>query len=130
MATITKDPGRQNVLVAEVDFDYTLDEATAVAAVDVPAGARVIGGGIKWDTAWNSATSATAKVGDGAVDNRYATGVNAKTATWTALTVTGYKYAQADTIDVHITNVGAPTAGAARLIVMYVIDDKANEYQS
>ena len=130
---ITKNSDRQCVLVASVDFTYAdLTSGSQDAAINMPPGSSVIGGRLVIETAFNSATSDVAIVGDGADDNRYlasasiaATGI---IGTWL---VTGYEYTAADTIDIQWTGTGAaPTAGAGRLEVEYIIDGRGGETQT
>ena len=122
--------GRQFPLVAHQDFDLSeLTSGSAIAAVKVPAGARVIGGGVMIDTAFDSATSDVMDVGDGDDDDRYsATPIDVSAAGYTALDITGYKYTTTDFIDLIWTGAGtAATEGAGRLIVEYIIDNRTNE---
>lgn len=126
---ISKQAGRQWALVAEAEFAFdSYTSGVAEAAIDIPVGARVVGGYVAITTAWDSATSATLIVGDGDDPNRYADAVNAKTLGSTNLGLgLGYLYTAKDTIDVTITDVGAPTVGAGRVVVFYTIDNRANE---
>ena len=126
---ITKQVGRQWALVAEAAFQFdSYTSGVQEAAIDIPVNARVVGGYVSIETAWDSATSATLIVGDGTDDNRYASAVDAKAAGSTNLGLgLGYLYTVKDTIDIQITDVGAPTAGAGRVVVFYTIDDRANE---
>lgn len=128
--SITKNAARQYPLSAEVDFDYAdLTSGSAVAAIDVPAGAVIVGGELVVGTAFNSATSDVISIGDGGSATRYENAQDVKTAAgiW-PLTLTGYRYTEADTIDVTWTGAGtAPTAGAGTLRIQYVIENRANE---
>ena len=129
--SITVDSGRQDLLVADVDFTYAdFTSGSPAAAIEVPAGAVVVGGFIVIDTAFDSATSDTIIVGDGGDDNRYANAVNGASAALTALTITGYEYTETDNIDIQWTGVGAaPSAGAGRLVVHYYVDGRAAQNQ-
>lgn len=125
-----KNAGRQSPLVAEVAFTFEdLVSAVAKAAADLPAGATVVGGEVIIDTAWNTGTTDVLDVGDGDDPNRYsASAINLKVAGRTALTLTGYKYAAADTVDLTKTAVGtAPTQGAGRLHLNYILSGRASE---
>ena len=125
--------GRQYPLVTWVDVAYgDLTTAVAAALADVPAGATVVGGAIIVDTVWNSATSDVADIGDGDDPNRYtASPVDLTALGRTALTLTGYKYASGDTIDITWTGTGAaPTTGAARVEIEYLLEGRANETQT
>lgn len=129
---ILKDSGRQYPLVAKVDFTQPdLPTGTAVLAVDLPGGARVIGGQIAVTTAFDSATSDTLTVGDGTTADRYAAGVNGQVAGVTALTPDELANG-ATSAGVYITNTAAGaegTAGVGFLEVHYVIEGRANEAQ-
>lgn len=129
---ITKDCGRQTVLSAEVDFTFAdiTDDAAANPAIDIPAGAVVVGGELVVTTAFDSTTSDVADIGDGGDTDRYsATPVNLQAAGATALDVTGYRYTANDTIDIAWTpgTASTATAGAATLRIQYVMDGRANE---
>jgi len=129
---ITKDAGRQWPLVAKVPFTYADFDTSgvAVAALDLPGNATVIGGELVVETVFNSGTSDALDVGDGASATRYAGAVDGQAAARTALTLTGYKHTVPDTVDIEWTGAGtAPTQGAGYLLVMYTVDDKANEVQ-
>ena len=133
---ITKNSGRQWPQVARVEFTY--DEAgTAVVAspnilevMNVPTGAIILRGYINVTTAWVGPTAATVDIGDGGDPDRYtgspvsllATGLTAFDAGL------GYQYTAADTIDIdYVQTVAVSTAGAAEIVVEYIIEDKANE---
>lgn len=128
---ITKESGRQWPIAAEVSFTFADPvEATATAAIDIPTNATIVGGGVIVDTAWDSATSAAMDIGDDVDPNRYSVStVDMKVLGYTALDLDGYKYPGMNTVDVVLTNTGAPTVGAARLVVQYTIEGKANETQ-
>lgn len=132
IAKLDRSQNRQWPLVAIQEFDYAdLTSATAVPAVHVPEGARVIGGGIMVDTVWNSAVSDVLDAGDGVDDDEYTSSqIDLTSAGYTALTITGYKYTTPDWIDLTWTGSGAvPTTGAGRIIVMYVVDSRENEIE-
>ena len=101
---ITKNAGRQEVIAARVTGTFGTGNDIAVAgtypAIDIPAGAIVIGGNL----VISDATTATVDVhiGDGVDDNRYADNVDGAATGLTALTLTGYKYTTPDTIDVMV----------------------------
>lgn len=130
----SKDHGRQYELTAVVDLAYTdLPTGVAVKAVRLPPGAIVTGGGLKVVTVGNGSVSETISVGDSGSGTAYASGTNAQTANlFTALaTKLGAKYTAADDITVTRTEGGtAATQGAYRLIVKYVIADRADEVQT
>ena len=128
---ISKDTGRQWPLCAVVDIAYsdTPTDATFYEAVDLPANARVIGGALVVKTAWDSTTD-TFSVGDSGAAARYLSATDLKT-----VGTTPFDFSTDDgsaPLDVGVTfgfTGPASTAGAAQLIVQYVIDGKANEVQ-
>lgn len=100
--------------------------------MDIPTGARVVGGEIVVETAWDSGTSAVVDIGDGDDPDRYTGGgaVDLTSVGRTALTLTGFKYAGEDTIDLDPTFLGSTaTAGQAYIRVEYVLEDRAHETQ-
>lgn len=125
-----KNTGHQYPLVAYQEFvlaDFV--SGTAAPAVKLPAGAIVIGGEIVITTAFNAGTTNTIDVGDGGDDDRYtSTIITASSLGRTALTLTGYQYTTADTIDLLATLSGtAATTGAGYLMVMYIVEGRTNE---
>lgn len=129
---ISKDTGRQWPLCAVVDFAYSdiPTTATLYEAADLPASARVIGGALVVKTAWNTATSATLAVGDSGAAARYLAATDIKTAGTTVFDFSTDAGGAILDVAVTPTYVGAAaTAGAAQLIIQYVIDGKANEVQ-
>ena len=129
---ISKNPDRQYPLRAKVAF-VQADVATGVAAaaIDLPGGARVIGGQIAIVTAGDSVTSDTITVGDGTTANRYASGVNGQATGVTALTGDELAHATGKGV-VYITNTQAGGEGTAMvgfLEVEYVIEGRGNESQ-
>ncbi len=126
--TITKDSGRQEVVCADVGFSFDEFGASGVAeaALDLPQNAVVVGGFLVIDTAFDSLTSDTLTVGDGDSDDLYVAGIDGTAAALSAIVPTGKKYTVPDTIDIKWTGVGtAPTQGAGRLIVEYIVDARA-----
>ena len=130
---IKKLSGRQEVIVATADFTFA-DIVSGVyqSAVDVPAGAIVVGGHLAITTLFNSATTDQFSIGDkvgsaAAVNTTYA----ALSADITAvgavpLVPMGKKYAEPSTVGIVWTGAGAaPTAGVARLTVQYIVDGRA-----
>lgn len=124
---ITKKAGRQEIIAAKVDFTFGTGADVAVQgtypAIDVPAGAIVVGGYLNI----TDATTATVdvNVGDGGSTTRYASAVDGAATGRTALTLTGYKYTTPDTIDVVITVADPAAAGTAELVVEYIVDGRA-----
>lgn len=133
---ISQARGAQYPVVAKTSWTYSdaaLANAEVHAVVPVPAGATVIGGGVNVITAYDGHTAATIDVGDAGDPNRYSSSaVNVKAAGNTELTLTGYSYTEADTIDItaNITASTAPTQGEVEVYVIYVVDDRQHENAS
>jgi hypothetical protein len=125
--SITLNPGRQEPIVARVDFDYTqLSNGHTVPAIQVPAGAVITHGGIVINTPWNSATTDTLGIGDAASPSRYHTAINAQATGYTALQPTGFPYSSMSQVAVSWIGTGAtPTAGSATLWVEYLVIGRA-----
>ena len=124
---ITKFSGRQEVISAKVDFGFAdLESGSFEQAIDLPTGAVVVGGQLVVTEAFDSGTSDAADVGDADTGDRYADGVDLQSTGLTALTPTGFVYSPAKPVGVTWTGAGtAPTAGAASLIVQYVVEGRA-----
>jgi hypothetical protein len=125
--TIEKPEARSDVKVAIVDFTHAnFVSGVLQAAAELPPNAIVVGGHLHLTTLFDSVTSDTMTIGDADVDNRYAAAINAKTTAYTALVPTGYKYTTRKDIGIKWTGVGtAPTQGAGRLVVQYVIQGRS-----
>lgn len=131
--TITKKSGRQEVIAATADFTFADVTSGAYAdAVDLPSGAIVVGGHLAITTIFNSGTDDKFSIGD-KVGSAAATATTyaAQSADITAagavpIVATGKKYAEPSTVGVVWTGSGdAPTAGAGRLTVLYIVDGRA-----
>lgn len=130
---IKKNSGRQEVIAATADFTFA-DIVSGVYqdAIDVPAGAIVVGGHLAITTLFNSATTDQFSIGDkvgsaAAVNTTYAALSADVTAVGAVpLVPMGKKYAVPSTIGIVWTGTGAaPTAGVARLTVQYIVDGRA-----
>lgn len=130
---ITKKSGRQEVIAATADFTFA-DVVSGVyaPAVDLPGGAIVVGGHLAITTVFNSATDDKFSIGDqvgsaAATANTYAAQSADVTAPGAvAIVPTGKKYAEPSTVGVVWTGTGAaPSAGAGRLVVLYIVDGRA-----
>lgn len=123
--SIKKNAGRQELISASllINFNDPTAYGTAESAIDLPGGAILVGGDVTVLTAWNSATSATLKLGDTADDDRYTgTPIDLKTAGRTALTLTGYKHTVAEALKALLAQAGAAaTAGQARISIQYYV---------
>lgn len=126
--TITKNPGRQELIVAYVDITLAM-LATGVdkGAIMLPPDAVVVGGDIVATTAFDSTSTDVVDVGDSASENRYLNDGSVHTAIRTALVPTGYKTLPTTReITVRWTSGGGtPAAGAFRLTVLYFVLDRA-----
>lgn len=130
---ITKKSGRQEVIAATADFSFAdVTSGAYAAAVDVPAGAIVVGGHLAITTIFNSATDDKFSIGDkvgaaAATNTTYAAQSADITAPGAvAIVPTGKKYTASATVGVVWTGTGAaPTAGAGRLTVLYIVDGRA-----
>ena len=123
--------GRQYVLTGEIEIGFRNIEDTGVAvqAFKLPFGSQVVGGHLVVDQAWNTTGAATLSIGDPAVANRYGNAINLKTGARTALTVTGFV---SDGAEIFVTPTladGNANRGRARLVVEYIIKDRAHEVQ-
>lgn len=130
---IKKLSGRQEVIAATADFKFSdLVSGAYEPAVVVPGGAIVVGGHLAITEIFNSATDDKFSIGDqagndAAVKTTYAV-LSADIASPGAVPIvpTGKKYAKPGTVGVAWTGTGAaPTAGAGRLTVLYIVDGRA-----
>jgi hypothetical protein len=129
MATLdiaNPDHDRQDVLVARavVTFGTGNDIATTgtVTAINVPAGAIVIGGFVNVSDATSASVDIHVQSAALAV---YAADIDGAATGVTALTPTGYKYTTADTIDVMVDTASAAADGQMELYVEYIIDGRS-----
>lgn len=122
---ISKVSSRQSIIHAEVvvNFGDPTAYGTAEDAIELPPGARVVGGDVTIITPFNSTTN-TVAVGDVTSAARYGTGIDLKAAagTRTALTLTGFVTTTTERfVRVNLAQTGGvPTAGAVRISVAYV----------
>jgi hypothetical protein len=126
---IKKSSNRQYTLTASqaITFDEVVGlSGVAQPAVQLPAGSSVLSCSVVIDTAFNSTTDAMAVTGGGTT----VTVSNAKSTGRTAGTVSGVVNAQDTDVTLAWTGTGgAPTSGAGRLIVSYVVNERSNENQ-
>lgn len=107
---------------ALIDFNATL---TSEAVFALPKDGQIVDVVVDVLTAYNSATSATLTVGSASAGTQYAGSVDAKTAGRVRPTFSAAQLAAMDDIDGNtsvyatITSVGQPTAGSARVTVLY-----------
>ena len=123
---ITKNAGRQEVIAARVVVSLGTGndiEATGTfGAIDVPENAVVVGGFINVTDA--TTANVDFHVGDGLDDNRYADNIDGAATGLTALTLTGYKYTTADTIDIMVDTATPAAAGEVALVVLYIVEGR------
>jgi len=127
--SISLNADRQYPLVAVVDFtqpNFTV-LAQAENAVEIPAGATIVGGALIVDTAFDGGIGQTLTVAGGgastaAVDADAATGR-------TALTLTGAKSTATSYVTLAMGGALGGSAGVGRLEVQYVMGDRSNENQ-
>lgn len=130
---ITKKSGRQEVIAATADFTYAdLTSGAYASAVDLPGNAIVVGGHLSITEIFNSGTDDKFSIGDkvgsaAATSTTYAAQSADITAPGAVAVVpTGKKYAEPSSVGVVWTGSGAaPTAGAGRLTVLYIVDGRA-----
>lgn len=124
--------GRQHALFAEVtvDFSNVVDTAVSVPAIQLPYGAQVVGGSVVVDVALNGTSTSVLDVGDALVTNRYLNDANLKAVGRTALVPTGF-VSEGGPIWITPVHAGgtAPTAGRFRVLVEYVIANRATDNQ-
>lgn len=131
--TITKESGRQDAIVGKAEGTYEdVESGVYAAAVDVPCGAIVIGGGLSIPVLFNSGTtdkfSIGTKIGSaGAVANSLAAQSEDVTAagTWIPIVPNGAEFTSAGSVGIVWTGDGtAPSAGTFKLIVIYIKDGR------
>lgn len=122
---------RQSPLELCIDIAFGDPAAAGVAEniAQLPQNAIVTGGDLTVTTAWNSTTN-TFTLGDAGSANRYANAVDLKTLARTALTLTGYKHTVGEWLKANLALTGgAPTAGAARLRLTYIVQGRSTSNQ-
>jgi hypothetical protein len=128
------------IVTAEVTFTETTGAGTYTGSVAVPAGAWILDIIVQAVALWDTATSATMKVGDAADDDGFYTGVDLKAtdllagetlsfaraggqegAYITATQLIGLYSATARVVSGVVTTVGASgSAGRTRMLVAYI----------
>tara|TARA_R100000900_G_scaffold125129_2_gene99694 strand:- start:135 stop:527 length:393 start_codon:yes stop_codon:yes gene_type:complete len=104
-------PGKVITVSEEIDFSTTgAASGDVVQALNIKAGQTVLRAGLNVSTVEGS--TATAKLGDGADNDRFGSGINLNAATQSQSTAS-FKYASDDTIDI----VAGATLGNAKLTV-------------
>lgn len=127
--TIKKNPSRQELIAAHLTIGFADITAygSAEDAFDLPGNAVLVGGDVTVLTPWNSATTATLKLGDATANGRYtAAAIDLKTAGRTALTLTGYEHPVAEALKALVDQTGAAaTAGQARISILYYVEGRS-----
>lgn len=126
---ITKVDGRQNVLVAEVTFAGGTDVTSAATyeAIDLPVGAIVVGGSFYTLAGFTGNGTVAVQVGSNVLIA--AADYDAKTNAvfdMTTVDANADEITTQDTVDI-VVAVAALTDGAGRLIVEYIMKDRATE---
>lgn len=144
MAKLIATRGSQYPLVAEFTFsfddtmvdtdgvtkDFKTVGTTVVDAINLPAGAIVIGGEVVTETAVTGSTAYNVSVGDSETAARYLTATDRVAAGRTPLVPTGY-VGNGEQIRVTVApTVAAATAGKVTVRVQYVIRNRVNETQT
>jgi hypothetical protein len=134
LATFTREPDGSasgysdlGLCVLAQSATITQDSTTAVSAtVYLPENAQILSFNIDVTTAYDSATSATLTIGQSAAGTDYVSGVDAKTAGRASAAYTATQLGNMTNIGAHaavvatVTPVGATTAGAVTVTVLYV----------
>lgn len=126
--SIVHNPGRQYELTIEQELKLA-DLATECVIAKLPPNATITNIQAFVDTAFNAGTTNTLSVGDSGSATRY---LNAATVAAVGpvagVTGLGHKYTTPDFIRVQYAQTGAAaTAGVVRVIVRYLIGNRANE---
>lgn len=121
--------GRQSPLVASITVSYAdLVDGVAEDAIQLPGGARITGGGVTVNTAFDSVTSDVLDVGDAGAGNRYLDNANLQAVGYTPLVPTGKTTTAPERVQVTMVGVGGGlSAGEFILDVEYVMDGRAQE---
>jgi hypothetical protein len=129
IANVDRNVGTQYPLVGFQTFALSqLTAGSGTAALKLPSGARVIGGELVVTEVFNSTSTDTIAVGDSGSATRYLGATNVRATGRTALVPTGYKNtAPTDLLLTWASGGGTPTTGAGYIMVMYIIDGRANE---
>lgn len=129
MTAFKKQSGRQQPIFAYADFDFSqLVSGTFKGLIELPAQAVIIAGALVTYTAFNSATSDVAVVGDSGTTNRYKASATIAAAARQVITATGLIVVTAVTRLIGIVWTGvstAPTAGAGTLEIEYYVRGRA-----
>lgn len=123
MATsLKRSSGRQGVISAYLDIGFAnFVSAADTPAIQVPAGAVIVGGDVVVDTVWNSVTSDVISIGDATTFNRYLSALSLQALARTVIVPTGFIHTAPTVLSFRWVGVGtAPTTGAARVRIDYI----------
>lgn len=121
---------RQSVLSLVQYFDFSDTQVdTSAVQLKLPPGAVILRGSILVETIWNG-TTPTLSVGIAGATTKYGSALSLGSAANVALTGTPAREASGATI-LLTANAGAKasTAGKARLMMEYIVEDRATEVQ-
>jgi hypothetical protein len=110
-----------------LDFGLTNIAETTFVIIPLPPGAQVTGGSLNVSEAFDAATYAVT-IGDTADEDEYLTTADRKAVGTTALVPTGLVGTGANIV-MNITNTDVCTTGSAKLLVEYIVVDRACEVQ-
>jgi len=154
MAKVIKQPNRQDILSLIVNYsgvtaaalaalvaggDMTpgvvfapADSGVAIAAIDMPVGAIVVGGYLKPDVVMDAGATDTLSLGDAVSATRYLNGADVHALTKVDLALTGYQHtAASNTLKLTWTG-GTPanlSAGSGRIIINYIVAGRSESTQ-
>jgi len=126
---------RQYPLSAQVDIVFgDIPGSAAVPVLDLPQGATIVEMVLYVDTAFSGGTTHDLDIGDASDPNRYTPTISEIDATGipTNAPVVNYFVTTGSEPQLTVTPThtgGDPTAGAARLLVRYVVEGRHNENQ-
>lgn len=121
--------GRQWLLVAEQQFDFSdLDVAPSALTITLPRGAAVVRAGIFVETVFGA--GAAMAVGITGTTDLYVSALDLHAVAYTAFsTGLAVKTSGETIILTPDTEAIAATAGTGRLVIEYIIEERANEVQ-
>ena len=129
--SISKKDGRQFPLMACVDIGWAdFVSGTLEAAVELPAGAIVIGGNLLVTEVFDSVTSDNMTVGDALDEDRYLGATSMQALGLTPLVPTGFIPTGITNVTLTLTSVGGGiAAGAGKLMVEYIVPGRGQTTQ-
>lgn len=127
---IQKNYNRQGLAVAQIAIALAAFSDGAVqAAIELPAGAIVVGGSAMVTTAFDAETTATLKVGDAVDDDRYSgTPLDVSAVGNKPLVPTGYVMPEKGDVIVTYASTGAAATEGELLLVLEYIEANKSEW--